>query len=870
MILMVEKEDFLLSLNDLWRILKKNRLRIGVFSLIVGLCGFFYSATRPIKYQAEGSFRERGKNNSGINNPLSALLTSVGADSNSSGLTVMKSKVLAEALVKKNGLQVNIAENTIRFPFPLLGTIVDNLRVEYALFTDKKTPIFSDPPQKLTAQDVHYNGESPISLRLKVDSKDTYSLFDHNNHPIGQGTFNTPFKCDALSMTLTNPQPNYHSRKNYTMTIIPTQEAIKRVQNDFTIKTNATDKHIINVFYKDPDRRQAASLVMSLMNLYTNYIKNEHKLINDEQIAYLGKRRSEIENELKNDMYQCAKTFSSDLFLTGFPSSNNAMEFLSNTQAKLESKINSNNLDIKRLEHIDADDINDYGKLILISNTPSIENLLKELRELKQYTEFLQLALQNKITPPIDFQWMSLEAAKEILVEYNKQLHATELQIIQQQFIIKQFDDPNFEISSSSKFLTDPVSAQMIHKASLLALSLKDTENLNTKEQARLKSELAIQKGFLITHLEQNVTLLELHLDFLKNKIIELQNTALALTQNQISVLEQQVRNYIVSTIYSLKEENNLLNHNIIENRIDMSSFPEKWAAERFLQQKILVSKNMTTEITRLVETKNISTNLEKSMAAPFELPALPFHPNSPRLLLFTFLGIIAGAFLSTAWFIIRSVSQGIEASSDNLKLAGQHISGPLSRCCNISENQQMILDSDLNTLRHLISFMTRSSDLKADNTLLLLENHGPQYADMLANLLSKKGIGTLIIDISLDRSQQNEGTGLFQYLQKETTELNIIHLITHDYISSGGISRYANELLDSHQFRELLSILSKKYDLVIACSNATLESAEAVNLLNLFPNVAISVSGESLQTLHPYILHNSQPGKKCTFIMMT
>lgn len=871
-----ENEDFVLSLNDLWNILKKKKNQIGLFSLAMAVLCFFYSATKPITYQTEGSFKDKGKSSSGMNSSLSAMLLGGGAsESSNSGLTILKSAVLAEKLVKKNGLQINIIEDKFRFPFPSLGLIKDNLQVEYALLTNRKTPVFMDPPTQISAHDVDYKGEIPVNLILKIDSKTHFTLLDQNKNLVGQGIFNEPFISEIVSMTLKNPLETIQPNNKYILSLTPLHTTIKGVSSNFKIKLDPIDKMLINITYNDPDRHKAVKIVNDLMDLYMKYIKNESKYLSDEQIAYLAQRRKEIALEVKEDMEAYATTLSSDISSIGFPSSSKAMDFLANSQAKLKSQISANKLELKRLEKINTNNINDYEKLALIPHSESVKELVYEMEKLKQQTDSLNLALQKTSLPsdhsstPFEVQGINLETAQLFYIDYSNQLQKTELEIIQQNFLIKQFDDPNFEISSSSQILKDPVSIEMIIKTGRLALSLKDTENLNFKEQTRLKSELAIQKSFLIKHLQENISLLELHASFLKQKITNLQSTTLALIDERASILENQIKRYIVNTIDNLKGEQTLLNQNISDNRIDMGSFPEKWTGEQLIQQKIKASQHMVMEITRLVETKNINANLEKSLAAPFELPHPSLHPNSPRLLLFTFLGAIAGLFFSAAWFITRSITQGIEASVDNLKLSGQHVSGSFSRDLTTSSDPQTMRDNDLNTMRRLISFMIDDGNKKEEKTLLLLENQGPNYANRLADLIAKKNLKVLLIDLCFDSLNSNEKMGLIQYLQKETTTINILHSPTYDLISSGGVCRYGNELLGSHRFQELLSSLSQQYDWVIAYSNASIQSAEATNLTNLFPNVAVSLMGESINQLSPYMQQANTPNGKCTFIVI-
>ena len=361
----------------------------------------------------------------------------------------------------------------------------------------------------------------------------------------------------------------------------------------------------------------------------------------------------------------------------------------------------------------------------------------------------------------------------------------------------------------------------MISKASTITLALKDFDNRSNREQDRLKTELDIQKGFLKTHLEQSVQLLELRQKFLKDKLFSLQSITLSLVQEQISLLEDQIQRYIGNAINNLNQEKKLIQNNMKELRQEMASFPQKWAAEKLVEQQLNVNKTMVEEITKLVESKNISNNLEKIQSSPVDMPITPLNPKPPHLILLTILGAFVGAFMSSAWVLTRSISRGVEASPENLRTAGLHVSGTLSNAANRTFTNGTLLDTDLETLRRLLAYITPSKN----NLLLLLKNKGPDYSITLAQLLTKMQLKTIIIDLSFDSFENDNG--MLQYLEGDTSEPtpHLHHGI--EKISSGGICRYDSELIASKKCQDFLKQLSNKYDWVIVISKGSPKDSE-------------------------------------------
>ncbi len=982
-------DDFLLTFADLMRIIRKNTRKIWIGSGLFALLAFSYGLTRPVEYQAEATFKEKNKSQSGLNKSILTQL--VGSGSDSDALTLMKSRRLYEQLIQNMGWQAAIVKKESYFPFLPWQTIKNNLLVEYALLKKLPQPILKDHAVDLKAELVSYRGEVPLNLRLQIDNEKQFSIFENQHELIGTGTFAKPFATSLFSFTLQRAHDNPIEGNEYYLSFLPLGPLAEGLAKQFQVEGDRTDKGLVKISFKHPSRHQAAAAVESLMAAYQNYIHTEHQRICCLQVDYLIQRQQEMGSQLADVMHKHAQSLSSDLSNTGFATSEKAIDFLADNQQQLKQKLLTIDLDLQRLEHMRQTNETDYDKFTSTNTPEAINRLTAEIRSLKQQADALNLALRNtpvnikafqdsfsaqmlelndlkktgqaastmlanldddklpqpatilldnpkfivnmwyaralachqhlltakpkdlidaheewkkckegfsaylshmihylyiyqrnieerlahQQSPLAEFQGINLNIAKDLYINYSKDLSETESHANQQSFIIGQIGDPAFEISSLSTVLTDPISTEMISKASAIILTLKDSENRSLKEQERLKSDLAIQKGFLTTHLQQAVQLLDLRQNFLKEKITSLQSINLSLLHEQISLLENQTKKYIANAIDNLKQEQKLLQDNLKELRLEMAAFPHKWAAERLIEQQMEINKTMVEEISKLVESKNISNNLEKIQSAPLDMPIIPIHPKSPRLFLLALIGAVLGAFLSTAYVLARSISTGLEASAESLRLAGYHVSGSLSRQANCRSDNDNILDADLDTLRRLIALTAASDNHESisakqplKKTLLLLKSRGPNYTHCLASLMSKMGLKVLSIDLSFDNLHPNTTSTILPFLEGQTAQPAIEHGPAYDTIAAGGFCRYAHELIGSRKFQTLLVDLSQQYDRIVISSKAPPPSAEAESLLDIFPNAAISLTGETLPQLHGCLQHARLAGSSISFIM--
>lgn len=496
--------------------------------------------------------------------------------------------------------------------------------------------------------------------------------------------------------------------------------------------------------------------------------------------------------------------------------------------------------------------VNAWNEQLIVCQGQSHEvcltNFVIYLENLVHLFHVQSKAIQERLTRqniPSEFQGIDLATAKELYIAYNKEQNSIEANILQKQFIIEQMQKPDFELSSLSSVLTDPVSQEMIGNASPLILSLRDQNNRSSKELERVKDELALQKGFLAAHLSQTVDLHKVHEQLLKEKIRKLQQTTLELVQKEASLLEEHLADYIKTRMSTLLQEHTVLEEHQQELQKEMAKIPLRWISERMIDHQMELNKRMIEEITKLVESKNISRNLEVVQSAPIDLALLETQPKPPRVLLFTLLGFIIGAFIGFGFSIIQALITGVPVSEENLRLARQNVSGSLSSQYR-SGSAMPLNDHDLETLRQASSFLMSEEPSGITKNVVILNAGGINPSEDLAELLTKRGLKVLLLPLFFDSSEKAgaEAT-LLKYLEGMVGRPGIIKGKYYDTVSSGGVSRFASELIGSKKFAELLQQWSQEYDLVIASSSSSIEEANGEYLSSLFDKAIILINGQ-------------------------
>jgi len=474
-----------------------------------------------------------------------------------------------------------------------------------------------------------------------------------------------------------------------------------------------------------------------------------------------------------------------------------------------------------------------------------------------------------------EFRGIDLGTARDLYMQYMRQVNEIEANRLKHQFVIQEMEQPSFELSSLSTLLHDHISQEMINKASATTLLLQDQNNRTVKEQERLRDELSLQKGFLSIHIKQSIALMQLHEKLLHDKINTLQKSRLALLQQEISVLEEQLSNYIDTSLENLKKEKNVIEQHQAAVMQELAQLPSKWVEEKLIDHEMEMNQSMVEELSKLVESKNISSNLELIHSSPLDRAIPPLQPNSPHLLLFSTLGGILGALMTGGFALLGNLSMGMRASPDNLRLADQHVSGTLSKQYQ-GDSKGQLRDQDLDTLRRLMAFMhvektvLEGSSMGKGQALLLVTSKGADYSLDLALLMARMGLKVVVLSLDFNRvAATEELPGLLHYLEGQVSLPKLHKGEFYDQIFSGGICRFASELLASKQFSQLIGELEERYDWIIAVSHALPTSAEAECLLRRFDRAAFTVCDEPLPEIEKCVnwAEQTTPKKAITFV---
>jgi hypothetical protein len=243
-------------------------------------------------------------------------------------------------------------------------------------------------------------------------------------------------------------------------------------------------------------------------------------------------------------------------------------------------------------------------------------------------------------------QESTLETVQRLFIDYNHELDAVILNIKQLNFVKDQIDHSDVEVSSLSNLLSDPVSQNMVQKASTLALELRDESNRSPKESERIKEALLYQKQFLASHVSQLIGAQKIKAKLIKEKIDSLQKVSIKILNNEKKLIEER-----------LTDIRSKMSH----------SLPKKWKSENMLLLKKEIYSGIIENLAKMEESKVIDKNMKFSDYSVLDRPSYPLFASDKGILVIP--GLVAFlSFVSLYFFhFVKRISKGSPISEELL-----------------------------------------------------------------------------------------------------------------------------------------------------------------------------------------------------------
>ena len=878
-------EERLFSLGDLVRLYQREKRRM-FYAALLGACllgGF--ALTRPLTYSILATFKEGVEKKEGIGSVQEMLFSINAGQEMSQAAILMKSNQVLKPLIRSLGLQAGICETRRSF----FQNAFDHLRAElFFPLSDLDPFVF---------RDVCYEGEKSIDLHLRFLDRTQFEID-------GQiGRIHEPCTVANASFCIEKIPKELNLSHAYTLRLDPWISCAEQIRNSLKIVNHKMNKAILNLTFFHRDRVRGAELLNELMDRYRSYLKSEHDLMAEDQLAYLEKRQDQLFSGLDDALQEYVQHLKENADQKGFASSQQETSAFLASYKTLFSRSFAIELELEKLAAGIVDRKEVLPKYQEIQELASERDLLastllfqgqrqsqdpavsmqmlqqvrseladasQALRELEvnpqeivlgwasQFSEKEDLAhhlrklvrlysVREKILRERQFQsdhetleGIDLITAKGLLVEANRRFDQIKASLSSHQHLLEKVVDPSFELTSLGNVLQDPMSQRFLAEAYRLHVQIKDQDLYSEKEEGRLGRELAQQRKVLADHIQQMIDVSLLELSLCEEKISSLQQIRLDCIEQQLSAKQQQIDEFVSERKRILLHEKGLVMKKMEQLRSQMAAIPGQKRAEQLLKLKAEMSLRTMQSVTQLVESKTIGHHLHRIESRPLDLALIPLKPKRGFIALLILAGAFLGALGAFSWAFLQGIHRGFPAALDTLRAMRYPTAGQISFHTDGPEVKDL-LDEDLETLRNSIALIDRSK------VVGILAGKGPNFSYELARLLAREGRKVLLIRCDFQaKFSDRDLPGLLQGFGQIRKERDF------DLLPSGGTTRYGTELIRSENFAALLERYKQEYDHILLYDSSALDSAQVLALLARCDKAIATLTREPIELLTP------------------
>ncbi len=352
---------------------------------------FFYSSVRPISYTADATFKKGKVAKSDVGNSLQTMLFnnfSINARDDRH-ISLMKSRVILKRVVQDLSLQASVHEVSVFdiLPLRILSNIMRQLYVEYRSWRSELFPPLKDPRRFLDVSYVRYSGEIPRFYKLYFTSNDTFDVFDDTGEKVTSGKLGIPVVLPYAECTFVSGDRHRLKRRSFIVSLKPVLLACNSVRGMLDIKEEKADPGIIVIECRHRDRRFAATLLNSFMDIYHTYLIEKSEEIAREQLHYLAERKDETIASLDDVLFQYKQMHLDNIQLTDFMRVEDQAKFFLEYLKGYKSQLFEIDMKLKSLDN--------YSIALLETNETVLGGMYNELRSLLLYKDSLGLGSKS-------------------------------------------------------------------------------------------------------------------------------------------------------------------------------------------------------------------------------------------------------------------------------------------------------------------------------------------------------------------------------------------------------------------------------------------------------------------------------------------
>ncbi len=368
----------LCSVQDVIELFHRKRKILFRLGCIGALFALILLCAKEPAYLIEASFKEQSDVSGGDGRDLVKQLFSGSAPSSASQTQpLMMSRAVLRCVVEKLGLQAEVKRGSLG----ILGI----RRMANLIRAERRRPLDHFEPFRF--RNLCYEGEKTVELTFFFTDREHFDVFEGKNK-LASGTLGASVAFSNCQLTLQEVPKTLKPRQHYIVRVHPWLDVVQSLRKKIRILPQKLNASMYDLTYLSPDREGGALLLNTLMMELQNYLRQDHRVFAEQQLAYLAKRQKELFSQFEDELKIQASYLSHHLAERGCLNLSQELQVFLSSHLQMREKMLALDFELRQVEE---------GR-ILEQRSPlyaRLESMHAELSEWQKQKDFLEVSLSS-------------------------------------------------------------------------------------------------------------------------------------------------------------------------------------------------------------------------------------------------------------------------------------------------------------------------------------------------------------------------------------------------------------------------------------------------------------------------------------------
>lgn len=791
------------QIGDILQLIKVKKAKILIFCTFFTFIFLIFLLSFYPSYNAKALY-ESSKENSSKDNRSDLVIQMTKTQEQSQECIIMKSRKILFPVIKEMGLQTEVKKNNFLLNF--IHAAKANFLAEF--FQDNQS-------ENIYFENVEFNRKKKAYFIINFDSKNTFFIREKNNKKTSYGILKENIIHNDFSFLIKKIPKNIKLHQDYLIKVSPILTSYKKLCNNFKIIPDKNNKNFLFMNYKHKDRDLSKAVINKIMKKYQTYCFKKKNDIEKKQTDFFNKRISDIQKRLETEFDKLSND--DEVFFL-----KNQIHLITSKYFELSEKKNHLDNLINQYEN-DFEKVNDTE---IFQMKKAKKELLNEKNNILSDTSF---HLSDKENLFLMLNWaknkyfyheindkMDVDSAKQLRLQCIDKKHLIQLELSKYESLI---DTPLKDLS----VYTSLYSKKLIEDLISLFEKNKFKKYLFSKEKNEIEESIKQISSDLKNCLINKIEAKKQSIYLIKKQILNLNDIIFNKINNDIKIIDDQIKNLSESKLFSLVNERKVVEIELDEILKTIKSYRQKIIKEKEIDLQSEITVKLIDSLTKLIEPHFFNNQIYKNEKNTIDYAIASYIPAYPYIFIFSILVFMSSFCIILLIEIVICSYKGFFVSNAFLTSLGLTDLGSLTK----KKNE---------TICKIAHWIIKNKNKKTSKFFCFLSQYN--YIEEISKVLS---IDYKVLLIDLEFYDNKEKKALLYSFSKNSNYKIFKYDNYYEVAFEPKFYENIPKFLKSKVFNDTINNVINNYDIVLLKSSYSIDSYQTLLLIDYSKDLVIT-----------------------------